>query len=165
MKPEQRRWAACLAALASFLGAAAGPVTDGVRGEGSTSLSGMSPRSLYLLRCSGCHRPDGQGALSAGVPPFAGFMGPLTRDSGGRVYVTHVPGIAGSGLSDAQVADVLNYVLDDLSAEPPEGRRRFTAAEIGRLRAESVTDVVAYRRGVVARLSRQGVTPAAYPWP
>ena len=92
-------------------------------------------------------------------------MGPLTRDPGGRVYVTHVPGIAGSGLSDAQVADVLNYVLDDLSAEPPEGRRRFTAAEIGRLRAASVTDVVAYRRGVVARLSRQGVTPAAYPWP
>lgn len=153
------------AGAALLLAAAAAPALGREDGTGSPALAGLSPKSLYLLRCSGCHRPDGQGAVSAGVPPFAGFMGPLTRDAGGRTYVTHVPGIAGSGLSDAQVAGVLNYVLEDLSAESPQGRRPFTEAEVRALRAQSVPDVVAYRRGVVARLAKQGVPAVAYPWP
>jgi hypothetical protein len=56
-------------------------------------------------------------------------------------------------------------VLEDLSAESPQGRRPFTEAEVRALRAQSVPDVVAYRRGVVARLAKQGVPAVAYPWP
>ena len=165
MTAVRLRRIAGLAAAASLCAGVAGPALGSDEGAGSRSLAGLSPQTLYLLRCSGCHRPDGQGAVSAGVPPFAGFMGPLTRDPMGRTYVTHVPGIAGSGLSDAQVAGVLNYVLDHLSAEDAERRRRFTEAEVRSLRAQSVPDVVAYRRGVVARLARQGVPANAYPWP
>lgn len=92
-------------------------------------------------------------------------MGPLIRDSMGRTYVTHVPGIAGSGLTDRQIADVLNYVVATYSGEAPSGDARFTAAEVTRLRAQPVTDVVALRRSVVARLAKTGVKPAPYPWP
>lgn len=165
MTTERLRRIAGLAAAACLFAGVAGPAAGSDDGSGSRSLAGLSAQTLYLLRCSGCHRPDGQGAIPAGVPPFAGFMGPLTRDPMGRTYVTHVPGIAGSGLSDAQVAEVLNYVLDHLSAEDAAGRRRFTEAEVRTLRAQSVPDVVAYRRGVVARLARQGVPANAYPWP
>jgi mono/diheme cytochrome c family protein len=165
VRPGRLRRIAGVAAAACLSAGAAGSASGADDASGSRALAGMSPKSLYLLRCSGCHRPDGQGAISAGVPPFAGFMGPLTRDPMGRTYVTHVPGIAGSGLSNAQVAEVLNYVLEDLSAEGPEGRRPFSEAEVARLRAQSIPDVVAYRRGVVARLAKQGVPAVAYPWP
>lgn len=165
MIPGRLRRIAGAAAAAGLLAGLSGPASGADQAAASPALAGLSPQTLYLLRCSGCHRPDGKGAVSAGVPPFAGFMGPLTRDPMGRTYVTHVPGIAGSGLSDAQVAGVLNYVLDHLSAEAAEGRRRFTEAEVRALRAQSVPDVVSYRRGVVARLAKQGVPANAYPWP
>ena len=129
------------------------------------SMANMSPRSLYLLRCSGCHRPDGGGAISAGVPPFPGFIAPMTSDPMGRTYVTHVPGITGSGLDDAQIASVLNYVLDTWSGDGAGRTRKFTPEEVAQRRAIPVSDVVSYRRALVARLTRRGLPVGAYPWP
>jgi len=127
--------------------------------------SGETARTLYLLKCSGCHRADGQGATDAGVPPFPGFIAGLARDPGGRTYMLHVPGVAGSGLNDTDLAAVLNYLLDRWSAAPAADVRRFTPQEVATLRAIAVNDIVSYRRTLAARLRKSGAAIADYPWP
>ena len=157
-----------LSAVALGAGLAAGTMTPALAqagGSARASLAGMSPKTLYLLRCSGCHRPDGGGAVSAGVPPFPGFIGPMTSDPMGRTYVTHVPGITGSGLSDAQIASVLNYVLDRWSTEGGSISQPFTVEEVAERRAVPVSDIVSYRRALVARLTKRGLPVGDYPWP
>jgi mono/diheme cytochrome c family protein len=126
--------------------------------------SGETARTLYLLKCSGCHRADGQGAVDAGVPPFPGFIAELARDPGGRTYMLHVPGVAGSGLNDTDLTAVLNYLLDRWSGAPAEAQR-FTPQEVAGLRAIAVNDIVSYRRTLVARLRKSGAAIAEYPWP
>ena len=126
---------------------------------------GETARTLYLLKCSGCHRADGQGAADAGVPRFPGFIADLARDPGGRTYMLHVPGVASSGLSDADLTGVLNYLLDRWSGAPAGNVKRFTPQEVATLRAVAVNDIVGYRRTLVARLRKSGATIAAYPWP
>ena len=127
--------------------------------------SGETARTLYLLKCSGCHRADGQGAADAGVPPFPGFIADLARDPGGRTYMLHVPGVASSGLSDADLTGVLNYLLDRWSGASAADPRHFTPQEVATLRAVTVNDIVIYRRTLVARLRKSGAAIAEYPWP
>jgi len=127
--------------------------------------SAQTARTLYLLKCSGCHRADGQGAADAGVPPFPGFISNLAKDPDGRIYMLHVPGVAASGLSDADLTSVLNYILDKWSATPEDGIKRFTPQEVAGLRAVGVNDIVSYRRTLVARLRKSGAAIADYPWP
>lgn len=122
-------------------------------------------KSMYLLKCSGCHRADGQGAVEAGVPPFPGFVGALAADPGGRTYMLHVPGVAGSGLGNPDLARVMNYLLDEWSPGSTDRIPRFTPEEVARQRAIPINDVVSYRRGVVARLRKSGAPVADYPWP
>ena len=124
-----------------------------------------SAETIYLLRCSGCHGLDGVGSMEAGVPPFPGFVGAFVGDEEGRLYVTHVPGVVGSGLDDAEIAIVLNYIIAKWADEPEGAIEPFTAEEVAALRAVSIADVVGYRRGVVARLTAEGVAVADYPWP
>ncbi len=123
-----------------------------------------SARSLYMLKCSGCHRVDGEGAPEAGIPPFPGFIAPLARNSDGRVYIAHVPGIVGSRLSNEQLTDVLNYVIDEWAGEDASETPRFTVEELTALREVPVTNIVEYRRGVVNQLIESGDPVADYPW-
>ena len=124
-----------------------------------------SPKSLYILKCSGCHRVDGTGAPEAGIPPFPGFIAPLAGNAEGRVYIAHVPGIVGSRLSNEQLSDVLNYVIDEWSGEDSTDTPRFTAEELAELREVPVTNIVEYRRDVVTQLTEAGYPVADYPWP
>lgn len=142
-------------ALAALLSAAAG----------AADAQALSARTLYLLKCSGCHRADGQGAADAGVPPFPGFVGSLASDPQGRTYMLHVPGVAASNLGDADLARVLNYLLDEWSGEAAGRAAAFSPEEVGRLRAVPVKDIVGYRRALVARLQKSGAPIAEYPWP
>lgn len=124
-----------------------------------------STKTLYVLRCAGCHGFDGSGSMQAGVPSFVGFIGAFAHDWQGRAYMTHVPGVVGSGLTDAEIADVLNYIVDAFAAEPEGTLAPFTEDEVTALRAEDIADVVGYRRDVARRLVADGVPVADYPWP
>lgn len=118
----------------------------------------------FLLRCSGCHMSDGSGVPASGIPPFPGFIDSFAADPDGRTYMAHVPGVIGSGLSDAEIAAVLNYLIDKWG-RAPEAVDRFTADEVAARRAAPVPDVVAYRRALVVRLTAAGSPVAQYPWP
>ncbi len=55
----------------------------------------------------------------------------------GSAYLVRVPGVAGSQLSDARVATLLNWMLRELASDPPAPEKfaPFSEAEVARERA------------------------------
>ncbi|MGB3276033.1 MAG: cytochrome C [Castellaniella sp.] len=117
----------------------------------------------YMLNCGGCHRYDGQGVARNAVPSFLNSIGLFTRLPEGREYMIRVPGAAQSQLGNAELADVLNWMVANYSpdAVAPDFRP-FTAGEVGAVRPYRFDDVVASRRQLEAKLQKLGLTPAPY---
>lgn len=122
------------------------------------------PEVNYVLRCAGCHGMDGTGAEKAGIPPFPGLVDAFFADQQGRLYLMHVPGVVANGLSDREIAEVMNYVVDRWR-KPGAEVRHFSTEEVTRLRTEQLDDLVGLRREIAQRLQVEGVPVAAYPWP
>ena len=109
-------------ALAALMLTAGGQAADNV----SASEPGISEgerfgqqdgEALYRAICQGCHMPDGKGAQGAGMypalaanPKLAAGMYPVVTVLNGR---KGMPGFKNS-LSDAQVAEVTNYLRTHL---------------------------------------------------
>lgn len=130
-------------------------------GAALAEAGAVSPHASYALHCSGCHTMGGEGAPEAGIPTFVDSVGNIARSEQGRTYMMHVPGVISAGLSDAGIAEVMNYILDAWG----EGAPHFSAEEVTSRRAIPVEDVIAYRREVAAALEGAGVPIAGYPWP
>jgi mono/diheme cytochrome c family protein len=89
----------------------------------------------WTLNCQGCHRLDGGGS-DATAPGIAGTVAKFLRVPGGREYLIRVPGVATSPLSDADLAEVVNWMLWRFDKEHvPASFRPYTAAEVAPLRA------------------------------
>ena len=88
----------------------------------------------WTLNCQGCHRPDGTGSAGT-APSLAGTVARFLSVPGGREYLGRVPGVATSPLSNADLSEVMNWMLwrFDQAHMPPDFRP-FTAAEVGQLR-------------------------------
>lgn len=125
-------------------------------------LAGPAPRANYVLRCAGCHGMEGLGTEAGGIPGFPDFIATIAGDDTGRTYMLHVPGVVGASLSDSEIAEVLNYILERWGAP---GAPPFSTEEVIRRRAEPVADVVALRSQLTARLTAEGKPLAPYPWP
>lgn len=114
-----------------------------------------SARTNYTLHCQGCHGADGLGSLPERVPPLANSIGNFLRVSDGRRYLVQVPGVAYAGLDDADLAQLLNYVLERFSAaQLPTEFRPYTAAEVTSVRRER-EDIVALRGRLTTELLKQ----------
>jgi cytochrome c553 len=88
----------------------------------------------WTLNCQGCHRPDGTGSDQT-APSLAGTVARFLSVPGGREYLSRVPGVAASALSDADLAEVMNWMLWRFDKEHlPADFQPYTAAEIGQLR-------------------------------
>jgi cytochrome c553 len=88
----------------------------------------------WVLNCQGCHRPDGTGS-EATAPSIAGTVARFLHAPGGREYLGQVPGVATSPLGDADLAEVLNWMLWRFdAAHIPATFQPYTADEVGRLR-------------------------------
>ena len=115
-------------------------------------------RAHYLLHCAGCHGLDGAGSPAAQVPDMR-RLGDFLRVPGGRSFVLKVPGVMGSGLGDAEVAAVTNWVLGTLAGPSvPPGTEPFSADEVAHARRQPLLDVAAARRGIVQQARSQGLT-------
>ena len=135
-------------------------------GTGIGHGADRTPATNYVLKCIGCHRQDGSGLPSAGIPDFVGKVGVFAQLPEGRAYLLHVPGVIGSSLSDKEIADLLNYVMDNYAgSSAPIPSAPFSADEVAALRATEVGNVVKYRRVVAAKLAKDGIEVADYPWP
>jgi cytochrome c553 len=90
----------------------------------------------WTLNCQGCHRPDGSGSATT-APRLAGTVSKFLTVAGGREYLGRVPGVATSPLSNADLADVMNWMFQRFDEEHlPQDFVPFTAEEIGRLRSQ-----------------------------
>src|ERR1700733_2520718 len=88
----------------------------------------------WTLNCQGCHRPDGTGS-DATAPSLAGTVARFLSVPGGREYLGRVPGVATSPLSNADLSEVMNWMLWRFDREHlPANFQPYTAAEIGQWR-------------------------------
>jgi mono/diheme cytochrome c family protein len=107
-------------------------------------------RANYLLACRGCHLADGSG-VPPEVPSLRNTLGPLAATAEGRDYLVRVPAVLQSRLSDARLAEVLNWVLTEFNADTlPGDFKPLTASEVAAARKQILADPIGYRR---ARLS------------
>lgn len=104
-----------------------------------------NPQSLYVLHCAGCHGMDGRGHANAQVPDLHD-MPRFFEKAGGREFLVRVPGVMGSGLTDEEVAQVMNWVMKRYLPEALNKQvRLFDAQEIHRARQNPLTDVMLAR--------------------
>ncbi|NYT37318.1 cytochrome C [Allopusillimonas soli] len=117
----------------------------------------------YMLQCAGCHRYDGTGVARNGVPSFRNSIGLLAALPQGRDYMIRVPGAAQSQLSNAELANVLNWAVMQFSpGQAGLGFRLFTATEVGASRQQRFDDVARVRRALAARIAESGHHLAPY---
>jgi cytochrome c553 len=102
-------------------------------------------RNNYMLRCMGCHLADGSGSAGR-VPSVRDSLVPLASSAAGRRYLVQVPGAAQSPLSDLELAQVLSWMVRNLSRQAaPGGFVDFSAAEVARYRRTPLIEVQATR--------------------
>jgi hypothetical protein len=105
----------------------------------------------YMLNCMGCHLADGSGATGK-VPSVRESMVALSSSDAGRRYLVQVPGSSQSPLSDLELAQVLSWMVRNLSAQTvPRDFTDFTAAEVAAYRRFPLLNV----RDTRARLLEQ----------
>lgn len=101
----------------------------------------------YLLHCSGCHLPDGAGKPAAGIPDMRATLPRLLASAAGRAFVIQVPGTSGSDLSDAEIAELFNWMVPAFG--PGVASPGFTRQEVARYRHDPLDDVMARRASIL----------------
>jgi mono/diheme cytochrome c family protein len=120
---------------------------------------GLTPsvQANYMLNCMGCHLPDGSGAAGK-VPSMRDSLAILSRSSAGRRYLVQVPGASQSPLTNLELAQVLSWMVRNLSARAvPPDFADFTAAEVAGYRRSPLVSV----RETRARLLQAAAEGAA----
>ena len=109
-------------------------------------------QSNYMLNCQGCHLADGSG-LPGIVPSMRGIVGSFLTVTGGREFLVQVPGSANAPISDAELAELLNWILTTMSADnlSPDFQY-YTGEEVAQLRQHTLMDVESVRAGIVAKI-------------
>lgn len=104
-------------------------------------------QASYMLHCSGCHLPDGSGKPAAGIPDMRLTVPQLLRSNAGRAFLVQVPGTSGSDLTDAQIAELMNWMLPALTAQ--HDAAPYTPQEVTRYRNDRLDDVAAHRAAIL----------------
>ena len=114
--------------------------------------SAFEPQVNYMLQCMGCHTPDGRGEPGR-VPSVKETLLPFAKLTAGRSFLVQVPGSAQSTLSDAELAQLLNWMISNLSATKSNRFSRFTAAEVAKYRHTPLVDVTAAREALLKQMN------------
>ena len=113
----------------------------------------------WTLNCQGCHRPDGTGS-AATAPSLAGTVARFLSVPGGREYLGRVPGVATSPLSNADLSEVMNWMLWRFDKEHlPANFQPYTTAEIGLLRAAPLRLEASQMRAELLKKAEQSGAP------
>jgi mono/diheme cytochrome c family protein len=114
-------------------------------------------RQDWVLNCMGCHTADGSG-IPGKVPALRNSLGHFVSLPEGRQFVMRVPGAANSALNDAELANVLNWLLATMNEQSrPASFKPYTAEEIAAYRRPALTDVARTRMKLVKELQENGV--------
>jgi hypothetical protein len=132
----------------------------GVQASEPTLIGVNNPRQAhqdYILKCQGCHRPDG-GGDDRSNPPIRGVVARFLTVPGGRAFIGQVPGVATVDLDDRRLADLVNWTLQRFDAgHMPPDFRPYSPQEIAALRRTPLRlDRVATRARLVAGFTTAG---------
>lgn len=106
----------------------------------------------YMLECQGCHAIDGRGSNDT-VPTLKDHMAKFLLVPGGREFLVRVPGSAQAPLSDAELADTLNWMLRRFGpAAIAERFPLYTADEVAGLRRTPLVNVGDVRTQLIRAL-------------
>jgi mono/diheme cytochrome c family protein len=110
-------------------------------------------RFHYQMFCQGCHTPGGTGG--SGVPPLLNNVGHFLKTAEGRAYLMQVPGVAYTVLNDAQLAEVMNWLIRRYAGSSmPELWKPYTAEETARYRQTPLRKVLENRQRILAAAAR-----------
>jgi hypothetical protein len=113
----------------------------------------------WTLNCQGCHRPDGTGSAGT-APSLAGTVARFLSVPGGREYLGRVPGVATSPLSNADLSEVMNWMLWRFDKEHLPGNfQPYTAAELGQLRNAPLRLEASQMRAELLKKAEQSGAP------
>ncbi|MEH6519371.1 MAG: c-type cytochrome [Halioglobus sp.] len=114
-----------------------------------TAIAEPTDRPLnYQIHCEGCHGAAGAG-LAGLVPAFVDELSSYLHISEGRKFIIQVPGVSQSSLNDAEVAELMNWMV--VAYDPqgmPENFRWYTEEEVALLRSEPISETVKRRAAV-----------------
>ena len=111
----------------------------------SNGVFAASPRINYLLYCSGCHRPTGEGS-PPNVPTLHNELGKMISVQEMRGYLARVPGSNNAPISDAELTGVINWLLEEFNAETlPKNFKKLSLKEVRNARSNLLADPVKYR--------------------
>jgi cytochrome c553 len=113
-------------------------------------------RQNWMLACQGCHRADATGTPQT-TPAMAGFVAKFLHVPGGREYLVRVPGVATAALSDADLAEIVNWSLARFDpANIPTDFKPYTPAEVRALRLKPLrAEAMTVRANMVAGMEQQ----------
>lgn len=155
MKPSARLALLALpAAFAALAATKAGAVATTLRGVSNPAQAHVD----YIIKCQGCHRPDGSGDNHSN-PPMNGFVAKFLGVPGGREFLVRVPGVATAALDDKRLTDLLNWTLYRFDApDVPADFRPYTVDEVARLRKQPLRlERATVRAALVARIEKEGI--------
>ncbi|MBV57749.1 MAG: hypothetical protein VB977_11390 [Pseudohongiellaceae bacterium] len=112
----------------------------------SNLVSAASPRINFLLYCSGCHRPGGEGK-PPNVPTLHQELGRMLSVPQMREYLVRIPGATQAPINDAELTAVINWVLEEFNADTlPPGFEYLSVEEVTAARKNILADPLKYRR-------------------
>ncbi len=116
-------------------------------------------RQSYLLNCAGCHGPDGTGSDANEVPTLHRIPGQFVKVPRGRAFLSQVPGIVYSSLTNAEVAEILNWILIHYSSDVLSADfKPYTVSEVARYRGVHPVSIPKIRAQVLSDLAAQGIS-------
>mgnify|MGYP001188024675 FL=1 len=102
--------------------------------------SSADARVDYLLHCAGCHLPDGSG-VPPDMPSLRGDPGRIVSLPQGRDYLLRVPGASQALLDNADLAQVVNYMMTEFNRDSlPADFKPFTEKEVAEARGRVLAD-------------------------
>ena len=143
-----RFFAICISGLLLSVGVNASETADP---ENAPVLSGAELN--WTMSCRGCHGSHAEGT-EGGAPNMAGQVSRFLKVEGGRQYLVRVPGVAFANLSDSEVAELLNWMLENFDKENiPDSFSPYDEKEVSRLRGNPlITSVAEVRRKLILKM-------------
>ncbi|MFV3308035.1 cytochrome C [Pseudomonas sp. NY15181] len=114
----------------------------------------------YQLQCAGCHLGDGEGSAANDTPRMKGFVGNFLKVDGGRQFLVRVPGMSQSALSNAQLADLINWIMreDGMAGKSmPANYQPYTEQEVAAIRHEAMLNLPSTRAGLISQMRAKGI--------
>jgi mono/diheme cytochrome c family protein len=114
----------------------------------------------YQLQCAGCHLGDGSGSAANDTPKMKDFVGNFLKIPGGREFLVRVPGMSQSALNNAQLADLLNWLMreDGMAGKSmPADYQPYSAEEVAALRADTMLNLPGTRSELIKAMQAQGI--------